>query len=157
MEKAHFMKAQMFIVTTAFSRCRCVQKSVERKPLKAQMFIVTVVFLVGLIFTVQQILFQYSFLDAPSNFEKNDYYIFSDVKDIINQTIKTAKTCDEAEQNMEEVITFLDEQSIDNYILEIAYQFNCTNWNTDNYVLNLTITLRAADSETTGNYVFYNK
>ncbi len=122
------------------------------------MFIVTIVFLVGLIFTVQQCLFQYSFLDLPAHSERNDYYIFSNVKDVINQTIRTAKTCAEAEQNAEEIESFLDKQIIrGGYILETIYKFDCANWDTENSLLNLTINLKGADTDTKGTFYLYNK
>lgn len=154
MEKVRCMKAQI----TAFRGCRLHPKAVERNPMKAQMFIVTIVFLVGLIFTVQQSLFQYSFLDLPAQSERNDYYIFSNVKDIINQTIRTAETCLEAEQNVEETAAFLDKQILKGgYVLEIIWSFECANWDTQDPVLNLTIHLKGADTDTTGTFYLYNK
>jgi hypothetical protein len=121
--------------------------------MKAQMFIVTVVFLVGLIFAVQQALFQYSFLDLPAQSEKNDYYIFNNVKDMVIQGISTAKNCTEAVQNMEEIKAFMNKQILKGgYVLETIYKFDCANWHTQTPFLNLTIHLKSADTDTTGTF-----
>jgi len=55
---------------------------------KAQMFIVTIIFLAGLVFTVQQLLLQSAAVDAPSSFPKTDYYITESLLDSINATVQ---------------------------------------------------------------------
>lgn len=117
------------------------------------MFIVTIVFLVGLIFTVQQALFQYSFLDLPAESEKNDYYIFNNVKDVVIRGISTAKDCTEAVENMEEIRAFMNKQILKGgYVLEMTLGFDCANWDTQSPFLNLTIHLKGANTDTTGTF-----
>ena len=54
---------------------------------KGQMFIVTIVFLVGLVFVVQQILLQYSYVDMPSSYKETDYYLLKSIEGVATQAV----------------------------------------------------------------------
>jgi len=96
---------------------------------KGQMFIVTVVFLVGLVFVVQQILLQYSYLDVPTSYKEDDYQLMKGAESIIIRAVTKASTCAEAEKNLEESLLFLGEQTTGGHSLKVDYSINCTNWN----------------------------
>jgi hypothetical protein len=97
---------------------------------KGQMFIVTMVFLAGLIFSVQQLLFSYSALDLSSPFRENEVYILYNVKGMINQTIKQTANCNEFLGKMEGLKSFLDSSSPrGGYITTITYRADCSYWN----------------------------
>jgi hypothetical protein len=95
---------------------------------KGQMFIVTVVFLVGVIFIVQQILLQYSYIDVQSSYKETDFHLMKSVEDVATQAVTVASTCTEAEKNLEESLLFLGEQTIGGYSLDVSYEVNCSNW-----------------------------
>jgi len=82
-----------------------------KNPRKAQMFIVTTIFLVALIFSVQQLMFQYSFFDAPLYSSGDDYYIFNNIKDVINSTFLESH-CGDINNNIDEIRNLLGAGSI---------------------------------------------
>ncbi|RLI96698.1 MAG: hypothetical protein DRO99_04020 [Candidatus Aenigmatarchaeota archaeon] len=96
--------------------------------MKGQMFIVTIVFLVGLIFSVQQILFQYSYLDVPASYQKYDYYLTMDVREMIIDTITASPSCEEARHRIDDVLLFMNKQATRGYSVKIDARFNCSRW-----------------------------
>jgi hypothetical protein len=128
---------------------------------KAQMFIIAAIFLVGLIFSVQQLLFQYTALDISAPLRDNDIYLLKNTKNIINQTIKTTPECEDFSKKMEELNDFLNTRiPLRGYVLSIKYRLNCTYWaNTypNNAPLNLTIQITGKGSETSSTVYMYNK
>ena len=101
--------------------------------MKGQTFILTIVFLVGLVFVVQQLLLQYSSIDLPASFRESDYYFMKNVKNMIQQSVSSASSCGEAEENIEETLVFLNRHVAGGYSISIEFldnsMVNCTNWN----------------------------
>jgi len=93
-----------------------------------QMFIVTVVFLVGLIFTVQQLVFQYTYLDMPSTFRSDDYGLLEGIKAVMNQTVASSSGCQEALKRIDEASLFIESREISGYSVAIISSSNCALW-----------------------------
>ena len=95
--------------------------------MKGQMFIVTMIFLVGLIFFVQQTLFGYTALDLSDPFQEDDYYIIKNIEDGVDEIIGTSSTCEEADEKIWDFIEFVRRQNIKRGIEpELGYRLNCS-------------------------------
>lgn len=115
--------------------------------MKGQMFIITMVFLVGLIFAVQNNLSQYTFLDLSTTFEKSDFYILKSIKDSFYKTIKSARNCQEAQDNVNELKDFFENKIIEGTSIQIDQEWNCPGgWSAN--PLNLTIRLKSIEIDT---------
>jgi hypothetical protein len=126
---------------------------------KAQMFVVTMIFLMGLIWVVQQNLFGYSFLDFSKPLQEMDYYLFKNVKDVVTLGLKTSVDCTDAKENLEELVYFLNKELISGYSLDLKYKLNCTYWNNTPPLpapLNLSIHIIGKETDTTGSFEIYN-
>jgi hypothetical protein len=110
--------------------------------MKGQMFIITMVFLIGLVFAVQNNLSAYNFLDLAKAFEKNDLYLLEGIKISFNEALKYP-TCSETEKNLRELADFLEERIIGGTSIEIDYSFSCPPKN-----LSLTIHLKSIEMDT---------
>jgi len=137
-----------------------------KKASKGQMFIVTMVFLTGLIFAVQQLLFQYSSLDLSRPLQRTDYYLLVSMEDIFNLTmsgLNCSSPASEAEvtQNLMELSNWLSKQTFKGYSLDLSYNgkdspnIRCDPLNPRKPVLDLEITITGADSHTQNTYSFY--
>ena len=133
------MNAQMFSAFRGF----CLNtKAAGPNHMKGQMFIVTMVFLVGLIFAVQQLLFQYSYLDLPGDFIRTDTMIASDIEILLEKSITSSPTCAIAIERLDRTINAIANSDITGFLIETDYDVDCDNW--DNYPpaqspINLTI------------------
>ncbi|MCX6814158.1 MAG: hypothetical protein NTY20_00690 [Candidatus Aenigmarchaeota archaeon] len=126
---------------------------------KAQMFIITTLFLIGLIFSVQQLTFQYTALDLSAPFRENNIYLLQNTKDIINKTIRTTPDCTDFAANLRELKDFLDKRiPRGGYSLSLGYRLNCTNWQSStNPPLNLTIQIVGKNADTSARVYLYHK
>jgi hypothetical protein len=126
---------------------------------KAQMFVVTMIFLIGLIFSVNSLLFQYTALDLSTPFRENTVYLLQNTKGIINNTIKTTPDCADFTTKMKELKDFLDRRiPRGGYSLSLSYQVNCTNWDSvTNPPLNLTIQIVGKNADTSARVYMYHK
>lgn len=94
--------------------------------MKAQMFIVTMIFLVGLIFLVQQSFFGYTYLDLSEPFREDEYPVISNIKDSMGEILAVSSSCQEAEENLHEFVGFAKKESLQSgYELEIDYELEC--------------------------------
>ena len=128
---------------------------------KAQMFIVTALFMIGLVFTVQQLIFQYTALDLSTPFRENSIYLLRNTKDVINATIRNTPDCEDFRENIRELKDFLDKRvPYGGYSLAIDYKLNCTKW-TNTYPqpspLNVTLQIVGKTSETGSRVYFYSR
>jgi hypothetical protein len=130
---------------------------------KGQLFVVSVVFLVGMIFVVQQVLFNYSAVDMSSAFEIYDTEVFSNIYSVINKTAVETYYCNETKdslaQNLETLkASFLEEYGKE-YSIEILYVLNCSRWN--NVLpapapLSLTLSVNGQSRDTRGTFQLYH-
>jgi hypothetical protein len=129
--------------------------------MKGQMFVLTIIFLVGLIYVVQQNISGYSVLDISGPFEDNDYYIFRDVKDLFERTMTTTSTCIEAGRNLNELNNYIGRKIlVGGFTLDLKYTLNCDNWDNVNPgppPLNLTLKIIGKQSETIGSLRIYHQ
>jgi len=126
---------------------------------KAQMFIIAAIFLVGLIFSVQQLLFQYAAMDTSAPLRDNDIYILKNVNSTISQAIRSATDCADFSKKMDELDTFFGSRIPSRgYLLSLSYRLNCTNWNNPAgpAPLNLTIQIVGKTSETYSTVYMYH-
>jgi len=128
---------------------------------KAQMFIITTIFLIGLVFSVQQLMFQYTALDLSAPFRENNIYLLQNTKNIINNTIRTTPYCPDFMTKMRELKDFLDKRiPRGGYSLSIGYRLNCTYWNNsppNPPPLNLTIYIIGKNVETSSGVDLYHQ
>lgn len=125
---------------------------------KAQMFVVTMIFLIGLIFSVNSLFFQYTALDLSTPFRENTVYLLQNTKGIINNTIKTTPNCTDFTTKMKELKDFLDRRiPRGGYSLSLSYKVNCTNWDSaTNPPLNLTIQIVGKNADTSAMVFMYH-
>lgn len=127
---------------------------------KAQMFILTMVFLVGLVFVIQQGFvnwFSYS-MEFFTDVQKNDYYLLNNVKAMTEKTIENSQSCDEARESLNELKSFLQSHVFSGYFLEFRYRLNCAYWNNvppNPNPLNVTIHITGENIDTSGNFFLY--
>lgn len=94
--------------------------------MKAQMFIVTMIFLVGLIFFVQQALFGYTSLDLSKPLREDEYPVIMNIKDSMGEIMASSGSCQEAEENLRDFIGFAKKESLQSgYELDIGYTLEC--------------------------------
>ena len=118
---------------------------------KAQMFIVTMVFLVGLIFAVQQMLFQYSYLDMPALADYDESMVFENLKDVIGDTVAASHSCAEAQTRLDGLIHLISESGIAGYTIDIQRsECNPNHWDNeppDHAPFNVSIRLTSEKAE----------
>ena len=68
---------------------------------KGQLFLVAIVFLIGMVFIIQQSLFQYTSLDLSRPFKTGEFETVRNVVDVINETIIQTPNCDETKDSFE--------------------------------------------------------
>ena len=105
----------------------------KRRSRKGQLFIVAIVFLIGMIFIVQQLLFSYSNVDMSSSLEMRDAEIYDNILNAINKTLAESIYCNETDDSFKEKMerlkaSFLEEHGRE-YSIEINYAINCSGWN----------------------------
>ncbi len=95
--------------------------------MRAQMFVVTMIFLVGLIFFVQQALFGYTALDLSGPYESEDYYVNENIRSNVDEIIKGSATCEEANEKIMDFVYFVQKETIKRgYELNLDYLVDCS-------------------------------
>jgi hypothetical protein len=132
-------------------------------PKKGQMFIVSVIFLIGMVFVVQQALFSYSEIDMSSPFEIRDGEVFGNMADVVNKTITGSYSCngtkDSFNERMEKLkASFLEEYGRE-YAVEILYTLDCSRWSNappDPAPLALSLDISRQGRDTRGTFQLYH-
>ena len=126
------------------------------------MFIVTMVFLTGLIFAVQQIIYQYSFIDPSDPIQRNDAPLFYSIRDAYNTSITSASSCRIANSSIQQLHQWLMSSGTGPYNVELRYNglatpdINCANWGSStDPVLNLTVHITGPVTDSTAIYRLY--
>ncbi|MBI4020320.1 MAG: hypothetical protein HY367_03225 [Candidatus Aenigmarchaeota archaeon] len=95
--------------------------------MKGQFFIVSMVFLVGLVFVVQQLLLQYGAIRPLEPLENDDVALTNNIRDAFNATLATSGDCTEAERNLGELSEFIrDRQPMGGFFIEASHNFTCS-------------------------------
>ncbi|MCK4335368.1 MAG: hypothetical protein KAW40_01445 [Candidatus Aenigmarchaeota archaeon] len=130
---------------------------------KGQLFLIAIVFMIGMIFVVQQALFQYSTIEMSEPFERKDIDLFSNMIEIVNKTITETHSCNETKDSfynkMEEMKISLLEEHGRVYSIEINYDLDCSKWNNlppNPGPLKITISVASLGRDTRGTYEFYH-
>ncbi|NIO19283.1 MAG: hypothetical protein GTN76_00675 [Candidatus Aenigmarchaeota archaeon] len=132
--------------------------------MKGQMFVVAIVFLVGLIFIIQQILFQYTFMDISDPLRTSDAHIVRSITKDINQTIKTTLECNETDDSFKRYLEELDsmlkkEETGKIYVIYISKSLECNFWNNmppAEAPLNISVRVTGLGKDTTGSFKLYH-
>lgn len=131
---------------------------------KGQLFLVAVVFLIGVVFIVQQSLFQYSSVDLTRSFRDDSRDIAVSVVDLINETVKETPTCEGTKESfrnrMEEIKTSLFEETGLAYSINLEYDLDCLNWDSPPpgpAPLSVTMSVTGPGSDNSGNFDFYHE
>ena len=101
--------------------------------MKGQMFLVSFVFAVGLIFLIQQSLFQYTDLDVSEPEKGNEFFILKSPLDSINETLLKTNVCEGSKESFRdrigESIGFFEKESQREFFTtDIGYDLDCNNW-----------------------------
>ena len=125
------------------------------------MFIVTMVFMTGLIFAVQQIIYQYSFIDPSDPMQRDDSPLFLSVRDAYNSTIMSSSSCSIANQSVQQLHYWLMEKAMGPYSLDLRYNglsrpdLDCGRWGTSSPVLSLEVRVTGPVTDSIAFYNFY--
>ena len=93
---------------------------------KGQMFIVTMVFLIALIFAVQQLLLKCSTLDLSAPSKANDAYLVENMEPIFQAALDSSDDCEEARANVRELIGLITRTIKGGYSSDISGDIECT-------------------------------
>ncbi len=130
---------------------------------KGQLFLVAVVFMIGVVFAVQQSLFQYSTIEMAEAFGTRHVDLLDNMVGVVNATIRNTYYCNETkdsfQQRLEKLKTSLLEEHGREYSIEIAYSLNCSNWfnaQPNPSPLRITISVSGEGKEARGTFDFYH-
>jgi hypothetical protein len=115
------------------------------------MFIVTMVFLIALIFSVQQLLFQYSAIDLSDSPKVRDSYMIQNIRDALQSGLDSSDDCFEARANIEELKDLTSQGLQSGYSIVMIGELDCSSsgaWPSPPE-LTLLITLTAGDARET--------
>ncbi|NIO23008.1 MAG: hypothetical protein GTN38_03210 [Candidatus Aenigmarchaeota archaeon] len=133
--------------------------------MKGQMFVVAMVFLVGLIFVVQQVLFQYTLIDISEPMRLSDTHTIRSLTEDVNRTIKASMQCNGSDDSFETYLEELDsvikkEETGRIYVIYISRSLNCEFWGNSppaENPLNISIRITGLGKDTTGSFKFYHR
>ena len=91
---------------------------------KGQMFVLTMIFLMGMVFVVQQVLFTYSSVDLVAG--------LNSLRDTAEQTVITTSDCADVGKNLNEFEGFFRSHVMESeFVVSADHELNCGNW--DNF------------------------
>jgi hypothetical protein len=93
---------------------------------KGQMFIVTMVFLIALIFSVQQILLYYNVMDLSSPPQTTDAYMMENIGSIFQTALDSSNSCEEARMNVMELENLITKSIRGGYSIDILGDIECS-------------------------------
>jgi len=128
---------------------------------RGQMFVITTVFLVGLIFVVQQLLFQYTSVDPRSGFQFNEYGLVESIRNAANATLTSSADCDALNANMDVLRSFISSRSASTgYAIEFDYASDCSalgNSPPDPAPLNVSVRVLGSGIDSTTKFSLYKQ
>lgn len=130
---------------------------------KGQFFVVSIVFMVGMIFAVQQVLFNYSRVDMSSPFEIRDAEVFDSVVGVVNRTVKESFYCNDTKDGfqgrLDKLKASLLEEFGREYSIEILYNLDCSKWGNsppNPAPLSLSLSVNRQGRDTRGTFQMYH-
>jgi len=129
------------------------------------MFVVAIVFLVGLIFMIQQVLFQYTILDISEPARMSDTHVIRSLSEDINRTIKAKLECKGSDDSFERYLEELDsslkkEETGRIHVISISESLDCNYWNNlppAESPLNISIRITGLGKDTVGSFRMYHR
>jgi hypothetical protein len=92
---------------------------------KGQIFIVTMVFLIGLIFSVQQLLVQYTAIDLSLPPRSSDSYFMKNMESSFQAALDSSTGCNETRTNIEELKNLITQGVREGHSVDISGDLNC--------------------------------
>ncbi|MFH1294782.1 MAG: hypothetical protein ABIH90_02460, partial [Candidatus Aenigmatarchaeota archaeon] len=89
--------------------------------MKGQMFIITMVFLMGLVVFVSQLLLSYSIVDVSDIPDRTGVFVVEEYNRMINDTIQSSRNCTDANNSIKEMNSFLGRLVTEGYHSQILY------------------------------------
>jgi len=126
--------------------------------MKGQMFILTIVFLVGLIFTVQSLLLSYNYIDLSQASQTSDANILRTVSSAIQDTVEKTESCNDVRDNLDELSNEIGTGMLAIYDIRISYVIDCGDWNnpSGNPHVEADIKILGEKTETNATLPFYH-
>ncbi len=90
------------------------------------MFIVTMVFLIALIFSVQQLLLQYAAIDPSAPPQTTDAYLVENMEPIFQAALDSSDDCEEARANVRELKNLITRTIKGGYSVDISGDIACS-------------------------------
>jgi hypothetical protein len=122
-----------------------------------QMFIVTMVFLIAMIFSVQQLLIRYTAIDLTTPPQTTDAYLVENIKIAFQSSMDSSNFCSDARKNVREMKNIITKNIKSGYSIDISGELNCTesgDW-PGPPELTLYLTLIGPSSETKATFELY--
>ena len=120
------------------------------------MFIVTLVFIIGMIFAIQQNLAQYSRVEIGKYFEGDDFILLTNIRASINETVKASESCGELKRNIDEVVMYLEGKNPLGYFVDIKTEIDCDKWGSRNDpCLSVYVFVMGRDINSEGEYYYF--
>ncbi len=130
---------------------------------KGQLFLVAIVFLIGIIYVVQQSLFNYTSVEMSEPFENTDIVLFENIVNLVNETIRDTPSCNETKDSFEGKMSDLKLSLLREhgraYSIDIVYEIDCFRWkNTppSPAPLRMSVTVTGPGRDIRGTYEFYH-
>jgi len=131
---------------------------------KGQLFLVAIIFLLGMIFAIQQALFQYTALDISEPLHSDETYLIRNIVNLVNRTIKDTYYCNDTVGSFEDEAKRIkkmlqDVQGSGIYSFDMAYDIDCSKWFNsppDDPPLVLAISVTGFGRETGGRFSMYH-
>jgi len=96
--------------------------------MKGQMFILTIVFLVGLIFSVQSLLLSYNYIDLSQGPQTSDANVLMGISTAIKDTVEITISCSDVSGNLDELNKEISTGMLASYDISISYSIYCGRW-----------------------------
>ena len=104
------------------------------------MFILTVIFLIGMIFALQQVFLQYAFFDLPETARDTPQYLMAGLERGLNTSVQSAGDCVGMQRTVDELKATAEQQLIGGFSVQLDTQLNCTSFAQKNQVYPALIT-----------------
>lgn len=96
------------------------------KSRKAQFYILSAVAIIGILYFLSRWLEPGTIVDTSSIALMEEPFIFNNIKEKANETVKSSKDCEELEFNLEEYKQFVDDYALEkNYLIDLNYSYSC--------------------------------
>jgi len=117
--------------------------------MKGQMFIVSIIFLIVMVFAVQQSLLRYKDIQSTDPFLMEDTEIMTNIEKSFSDTLKASPSCADAEQNMKEVVKELERGRRRGFRVDVQTEMACGNWKTSSAVMlaNVSVESRSVNTK----------